>query len=425
MPDPVSRKLAAIVVADVVGYSRLMGSDEAGTLATLTRYRRRAMDPTIAVYHGRIVKTTGDGLLLEFGSVVDAVLCAIELQQRVGELNANLPEDRRVVFRMGVNIGDVIVQDDDIFGDGVNVAARLETLAEPGGLCLSRAASDQIRGRVDAPFVDIGSHEFKNIGRPVEVMALSGAAIEALPKAATLVGAPSVVGRRRSRLAIAVVSSCLMGMSVGAVALYIRNAPFNSLAHSALASAAMNNLSDRGREKVIADFMALEPHRALVFAPNAKSRWATSNWPSQEAAKEKALEGCQLSFNEPCVLLGVDETTVGFDGKTPGQAIDMPKVHYSGEYNPAQIPAVRPSISSRGDVASYRYAANPKAVAMHVRGAVSVATNASSQRSAEEIALKKCNEDRARRQNDGPCFLYAVGDQVVLPERRMAPMSPP
>jgi len=131
------RRLAAIVAADVAGYSRLMGRDEAGTLAALKTLRREVVDPPIAAHGGRIVKTTGDGLLLEFPSVVDAVRCVIEVQTGIAARGADVPQDRRITFRVGVNLGDVIVDGDDIFGDGVNVAARLETLAEPGGVCLS------------------------------------------------------------------------------------------------------------------------------------------------------------------------------------------------------------------------------------------------------------------------------------------------
>src|SRR6266536_642319 len=132
------RRLAAIISADVVGYSRLMGRDESGTLAGLKAHRAELIDPKISEYDGRIVKTTGDGLLLEFPSVVDAVRCAVDMQRGMAERNAGIPSERRLDFRMGINTGDIIIDSDDIFGDGVNVAARLQALAEPGGLCVSR-----------------------------------------------------------------------------------------------------------------------------------------------------------------------------------------------------------------------------------------------------------------------------------------------
>jgi class 3 adenylate cyclase len=141
----VERRLAAILAADVVGFSRLMEADEVGTLNALKAHRRALGDPAIASHHGRIVKTTGDGMLVEFGSIVDAVACAVAIQRGMIGRNAEIAEDKRIVFRIGINVGDIIIDGDDIFGDGVNVAARLQTLCEPGGLCISRAANEQIR----------------------------------------------------------------------------------------------------------------------------------------------------------------------------------------------------------------------------------------------------------------------------------------
>ena len=146
------RRLAAIVSADVAGYSRLMGRDESGTLAALKALRREVVDPRIAKHNGRIVKTTGDGLLLEFASVVDAVRCVIEVQTAMAEKTADVPEDRRIAFRIGVNIGDIIIDGDDIFGDGVNVAARLQEIAPPGGVCVSSRVHDDVRDRLDTTF---------------------------------------------------------------------------------------------------------------------------------------------------------------------------------------------------------------------------------------------------------------------------------
>src|SRR6266481_668326 len=163
------RRLAAILAADVAGYSRLMGADEEGTLERLKALRRELIDPKIAEHHGRIVKTTGDGLLVEFGSVVDAVRCAMAVQKAIAEPNAEIPSETRIEFRIGINLGDVIVDGDDLFGDGVNIAARLEGLAEPGGVCLSEDAFRQVRGKVEAEFADIGEQSLKNIARPLRV----------------------------------------------------------------------------------------------------------------------------------------------------------------------------------------------------------------------------------------------------------------
>src|SRR6516225_9234950 len=164
-----TRRLAAILAADVVGYSRLMGADEEGTLAALKSIRRELGDPKVKEHRGRIVKTTGDGLLIEFASVVDAVRCAVEVQREMAERNADVPPDRRIEFRMGINLGDIIKDGRDIYGDGVNVAARLETLAEPGGICVSRVVRDQVRDKLAFAFEDMGEQQVKNIARPVRV----------------------------------------------------------------------------------------------------------------------------------------------------------------------------------------------------------------------------------------------------------------
>ena len=163
------RRLAAIVSADVAGYSRLMGRDESGTLAALKALRQEVVDPAIAGHGGRIVKTTGDGLLLEFPSVVNAVRCAVEVQTAMADRTAGIAEDRRIAFRIGINIGDIIVEGDDIFGDGVNVAARLQEIAAPGGICISSRVHEDVRDRLDTAFDDGGTQTLKNIARPVQV----------------------------------------------------------------------------------------------------------------------------------------------------------------------------------------------------------------------------------------------------------------
>src|SRR5207249_1430062 len=163
------RRLAAILAADVAGYSRLMGADEEGTLAALQAIRRELSDPKIAEHRGRIVKTTGDGLLVEFASVVDAVRYAVELQRAVAERNTDVPAEKRIELRVGIHQGDSIVEDGDIFGNGVNLAARLEGLAEPGGICVSRVVRDELRDKLDLAFDDLGEQSLKNITRPMRV----------------------------------------------------------------------------------------------------------------------------------------------------------------------------------------------------------------------------------------------------------------
>jgi len=186
-----TRRLAAILAADVAGYSRLMGEDEEGTHERLKAYIRGLVDPKIAEHHGRIVKNTGDGFLAEFQSVVDAVRCAVEVQRGMIKREPDVHEERRIRFRIGVNLGDVIVEEHDIFGDGVNVAARLEALAEPGGICVSRMVRDQIRDKLSYPFGDRGEQSVKNITRPVRVYAMRPEAIADLP-APSVRPAPSI-----------------------------------------------------------------------------------------------------------------------------------------------------------------------------------------------------------------------------------------
>ncbi|HEY7006340.1 MAG TPA: adenylate/guanylate cyclase domain-containing protein, partial [Sphingomicrobium sp.] len=177
------RRLVAIVSADVAGYSRLMGRDDSAVLAALKAHRRELIDPKIAECAGRIVKTIGDGLLLEFPSVVDAVRCAIEVQRGMADRNAGVPGDQRIEFRVGINIGDIIIDDDDIHGDGVNVAARLQASAEPGGLCISAVVRDQLQEELRNEFADIGEQQFKNIDRPIRAYrrALGGTFAGATP----------------------------------------------------------------------------------------------------------------------------------------------------------------------------------------------------------------------------------------------------
>jgi adenylate cyclase len=167
--ERVERRLAAILAADVTGYSRLIGADEEGTLARLRAIRRELIDPKIADHNGRIVKTTGDGMLVAFHSVVDALRCAAEVQAAMAERNAGLPPARRIEFRVGIHQGDIVVEEGDIFGDGVNIAARLEALAEPGGICVSARVQEDAQGRLDLAFEDLGEPELKNIARPVRV----------------------------------------------------------------------------------------------------------------------------------------------------------------------------------------------------------------------------------------------------------------
>jgi adenylate cyclase len=175
----VERRLAAILAADVAGYSRLMGADEVGTLAALKALRREIVDPAIAEHHGRIVKTTGDGMLVEFASAVDAVNCAVGVQAKMAECNSG-DLSQQITFRIGINVGDIIIEGDDIFGDGVNVAARVENECEPGSVYLSGGGFEHVRGKINFAFDDLGERALKNIDRPVRLYAVrTGTAVAA------------------------------------------------------------------------------------------------------------------------------------------------------------------------------------------------------------------------------------------------------
>jgi len=187
-----TRRLAAILAADVAGYSRLMGADEEGTLERLKALRRELLDPKIAEHHGRIVKTTGDGLLVEFSSVVDAVRCGVEMQQAMVDRNTDIVADNRIELRIGINLGDVIVEDDDLYGDGVNIAARVEALADPGGVFVSNTVYDHVRDRLPFDFEDLGEQQVKNIARPVRVYHIRDTAAKRLPTALPLPAKPSI-----------------------------------------------------------------------------------------------------------------------------------------------------------------------------------------------------------------------------------------
>ncbi len=170
MESPVpQRRLAAILASDMVGYSRLMEVDEEGTLARQNKHRKERFDPKIAAYHGRIVKSTGDGLLVEFPSVVDTFRCAVSVQLAMSEREAQVAEAQRIAFRIGINSRDIVIDGDDIYGDGVNIAARLEALADTGGICVSRSVFDQVKGKVKSELEDLGAQRVKNIAEPIQV----------------------------------------------------------------------------------------------------------------------------------------------------------------------------------------------------------------------------------------------------------------
>jgi len=410
------RALTAIVFADVVGYSRLMGEDDAGTVALLRRRRAEVVDPLIAAFGGRLVNAAGDSLLIEFASVVAAAQFAISMQQQNAALDA--ASGPAMPFRLGVNLGDVVVRDRAVFGDSVNVAARLQALAEPGGICLSGAVYDQVRGQIAAEFVDAGAHHVKNIARPVAVYSLSPAAIAAAPRFS---GARRRMSQRWIFAGLAALALAVAA-SVGLPRWFASHSRADFAASlDQLLATTQGKLGTDARAKLVSEYLAQRPHRALALAPLAQNHWWTGDWPDEQTASEKALERCQMAFRESCALAARDENLV----EEPGRSTrDMPRVAYEGKFDLTQIPAARAIVLQRADLQQYSSATGHKAVAIHPRGIIVVVLSAETDRRAEIAALKACNDDDSRRESDGPCFLYAAGDQVVLPKRATTAISP-
>ena len=261
-----ARKLAAILVSDVAGYSRLAGADEDRTLARLRTLRSDLIDPIISVHHGRVVKRTGDGSIIEFRSVVDAVRCAVEVQTAMIERNAGVPPEKRIEFRVGVHLGDVVEESDgDLMGDGVNIAARLEGIAKPGAICLSEDAYRQVKGRLDLKVSDLGLTQLKNIAEPIRVYALQvGVPTQAKPATPSAPTHPLVasVPRRRFVLALSALAVALLLLAVGAAAWHfavanrspaIASAPPAEAAHLSIVVLPFTNLSGDPSQDYFAD----------------------------------------------------------------------------------------------------------------------------------------------------------------------------
>ena len=287
---PVERRLAAILAADVVGYSRLMGADEIGTLHVLRACRRELTDPAIAARRGRIVKTTGDGILVEFPSAVDAVACAIAVQQGAARRTQDVPEDKRLVFRIGINIGDVIIEKADIFGDGVNVAARLESLCEPGGLCISRAVRDQVRDKLPVAFDDLGEQSVKNIARPVRLFGLNPQAIAAVPDIA---GAAASSPRNHGRLWIGAAALAMLLAAAG-TAWWVSREPAATPQHAAPSAPPPAQIAAARASIAVLPFTALgAPERVRVSVSLTDTSRSAVLWSEKYDAEPKDIFSVQ------------------------------------------------------------------------------------------------------------------------------------
>src|SRR6516162_3095092 len=302
---PATRRLAAILAADVAGYSRLMGADEEGTHERLRAHLRELVDPKIKEHHGRIVKHTGDGMLAEFASVVDAVRCATEVQRAMADRNAKTAEDRRITFRIGVNLGDVIAEEDDIYGDGVSIAARLEALAEPGGICVSRVVRDQIRDKLPYPFEDRGEQSVKNIVRSVRVFALRPEVVAELPAASVPAPAP-----RRRRTAHAV-----MAMATGAALVMIVIAWWfwPATRSSPTPPAPVGAASDSAQTASSITEPAVAPRLSIVVPPFAN----ISNDPEQQYFADGVTEDLTTDLSRISHMLVISRNTAfTYQGKS-------------------------------------------------------------------------------------------------------------
>ena len=451
------RKIAAIMAADIAGYSKLVAEDEEETVRRLAAYRA-VIDDFIARAGGRVFNTAGDAVLAEFPSAVEAVRCAIDIQESLRTRNLAYPPSRQMNFRIGITIGDVIERDGDLLGDGVNIAARLEGLAQVGGICISRAVHEQVANKLSVQFADIGEQQVKNIPTPVYAFMLHLRGEEGLKPAAAPKAASSSASRTKWPAAIALAGVLAVAAAAAYLPLasYLRGVtttqreapaaanrrPSRPLQRQAgtpnsaptpsptavkpatlAASLAMLTLAPAARDDLVTAYEGAKTHKALVGVPGTDRHWLVAGRRSGELAQERALEGCQVWSGQPCALIALDDlvTAEPADGKWPVH--DMPRVHYAGAFDPERIPSALPAMRGRTDVLGYREAPSPKAAAFHPSGRIFIVTRAESQHAAEERALGECNAEPLRNASSGPCFLYAAGDQVILPERRSASVA--
>jgi adenylate cyclase len=291
------RRLTAILAADVVGYSRLMGADEEGTHERLKAHLRELVNPKIKEHRGRIVKNTGDGFLAEFSSVVAAVRCAVEIQRAMADRNADTPGDKRITFRIGINLGDVIAEPDDIYGDGVNVAARLEALADPGGICVSRVVRDQIRDKLPYPFEDKGEQTVKNIARSVRVYALRPEAVAELPAPGVSVGARQ---RRRAPL-LAVAAAVAATLVIAVIAWWVW--PVTTSSPTSMNPAGL--ATEASRAALAAPESAVAPRLSVVVLPFTN----LSNDPEQQYFADGITEDLTTDLSRIADMLVISRNT--------------------------------------------------------------------------------------------------------------------
>jgi class 3 adenylate cyclase len=417
---PEHRRLLAVLVGDIVGYSRLMARKEADTYYRVKHLQASLIVPVMKRNRGRVVKWTGDGFISTFASAVDAVRTAVEIQSGTTALGVNAPEDLRICFRMGVNVGDVIVAPDDVYGDAVNIAVRLQTAAPPEGICVSRGVRDAVSGKVGIEFENRGELAVKNIPEPVGAYAVLfdpvAWTIETNRPAASRVARRLAVGSAVAIVCALILGSAwlLPGLNTTTTGLSPQQALRQRLRElvPGVTSQTVDGVA-RGYEQGL-------KHKALAASAAPSGYWYTSSRANEDAASEAALESCQVAYGSPCRLVLVND-----EFQPPSSPVrDMPRARYSGPFAPDMIPAASPASRSTRNVLRYPTVSGPKAIAWTPSGGrVFVNFEGDDQRAAEERALTTCYIDPTRASFNAPCFLYAVGDQVVLPLRRQEPFT--
>jgi class 3 adenylate cyclase len=461
------RRLLAVLAADIVAYTRLMEENEDDTFYRLKDLNSSIIGPSAARNHGSIVKWVGNGFIGIFDSAVDAVRAAIEIQSGIAAAGAGTAQDRQMRLRIGISSGDVITVPGNVFGDTVNAAARLQTLAAPGSICISRAIRDAVRGKFTIEYEDRGDLELNNVADPVgafrvvfdpiawtmnqsgaaarashpwRLYALAGALVLALVATGAVWFIPSNSSTEAAASPLAVDTKLLQ------ISPAETRAPPPSAALAALTPApapvapalpwaerltanlglALPGLGDAESKKVASAYEAAPGHKAQAASLQPPGLWRSARRASADDAASSALENCQIFYGSQCVLMATDDaiSPVPPGGKWPLH--DMPRVHYSGDFDPSQIPGIEPNTRGRADIAGYRSASGPKAAAFHPTGGrFFTVSEAASERAAEEAALRNCNNDPERNGKDGPCFLYATGNEIVLSRRLTLPMAAP
>ncbi len=423
--------------------------------------------PAVSRNRGEIIKYTGDGFIATFASALDAVRAAVEVQSGAKAASATTEEERRILFRIGVNAGDVIVVPGDVYGDSVNIAARLQGLAKPGGICVSRSVRDTVKGKFEIDFTDLGDLDVKNIPDPVGAYDLKYQAIAWTMERKGVQDAAAPPAHRGRRLALAVGAAAAaiiagvagwmwMGSTIVPPPPTVATGPssppvvpagppaapapspapipplqpppagssapgFEQLLSERIARMAPN-VSEVNRAEVVSAYLQQQRSRALAVSPSNGRMARAGPYETVERAEERALEACQLRSGTLCAIAASNDALAPVNAP-PWPVRDMPRLSYSGLFDPAQLPTVN-ALRSRQDVVGYRALTGAKAAAIHPTAGLHIASGTPSQNEAEKMALEACNADLARERRDVPCLLYAVGDQVVLPRRSTAPLTP-